>query len=122
MTVSKTFIGQPLDAESWYLRLELPDGLNAWKQKQKFTVREANEMLAAAEIDFINMLHKFKEAVGGMGTVEDEPTLWLNDKGELKLTVRCLVKLSSEESIDEAVAKLKEALKREDIYLRVKML
>ena len=122
MTVSKTFIEQPLDAESWYLRLELPDGLNAWKQKQKFTIRVANEMLAAAEIDFINMLHKFREGVGDTGTVEDEPTLWLNDKGELKLTARCLMKLIPEESIDEAVAKLKEALKREEIYLRVKML
>lgn len=123
LTVSKTFVGQPLDAESWYLRLELPDGLDAWKKKGKFSMLEANQMLAAAEVDFMKLQEKFKAAVGEAGQVELEPTLWLNDNGELKLTTRCLMKIKlPEESIEQKLSELKEKLKQDEIYLKVKML
>ena len=124
LVVSKKFIGQALDGGSYYLRMEMPDGLYAWKLKGKFTLEEGNKMLADAEVDFLSMVEKWKAAMREISLkadVEEQPTLWLNDSGELKMTARCIATIEEGESIEQKVAQLRERMKQEEIYLRVSL-
>ena len=124
LRVYKTFIGQPLAGGSYYLRMELRDGLDALRRAGKMTIETANRLLTEAEIEFLSTAEKLKEAVVALKldcSIEEQPTLWIDDKSELKMTYRILLNLKEDETIEDCTKQLREKMKESAIYLRVSM-
>ena len=119
LDVRQEFRGEALEKGAWYLRLELPDALDAWRAAGKMTVLEAAEILGAEAAKFLEAVKHFQEAVQGLGDVETAPTLWMDERGCLKMTARCLLQLGADATVAGAVQHVREEMKHHGVYLRV---